>query len=391
MNPGTEHWMVVNERPDVRMVRGHGSYLEDAAGRRYLDFIQGWAVNCLGHAPTAVRDAIAAQASTVINVGPAFHNEPALRLASGLARLSGLGKVFLANSGAEANEGAVKLARRWGQKHRRGAFEVITTIDGFHGRTLAMTSATGKAGWAEAFPPGIDGFPKVPYGDVGAVERAIGERTVAVMVEPMQGEAGVVMPPDGYLRELRTLCDRHGILLMCDEVQTGMSRTGPLFAHGHEGVLPDVMTLGKGLGGGLPIAALLARDEVSCFEFGDHGSTFGGNALTSAAGLAVLETITSASFESRRADSSRRLLQELSRIAESHGALLRGRGHLFGMVFDTGIAEAVRRRAFEHGLLLNAPRPHVLRFMPALDVGDDEIESMGRVLARSIDECRQGT
>lgn len=387
MPSGTEHWMVVNDRPDVRIVRGRGSRLEDETGRVYLDFIQGWAVNCLGHSPEVIRRALIDQADAVINVGPALYNEPALALSRELAALSSLDRVFFANSGAEANEGAVKLARRWGQKHRGGAFEVITTTDSFHGRTLAMTCATGKAGWDEAFPPRVEGFPKVPYGDVDAARNAIGDRTAAVMVEPMQGEAGVVVPPRGYLAALREVCDRAGVLLICDEVQTGLARTGPFFAHEAEGVRPDILTLGKGLGGGLPIAALLAREAVACFDRGDHGSTFGGNALVAAASLAVVRTLRSEAFETTRAESSAALEEALRTVATRYGATLRGRGHLFAIVFERPIAAEVLRRAFVMGLVLNAPRPNVLRFMPALDVDRASIAEMSAILDRAIVEA----
>jgi len=378
------HLMVLNERPPVRMVRGEGSHLWDHTGKRYLDFIQGWAVNCLGHSPAALRRAVTAQLDAVVNVGPAFHNEPALALAAALARRAGLDRVFLANSGAEANETAVKLARKWGQKHRGGAYEVITTRDGFHGRTLAMTSATGKAGWDEAFPPRVDGFPKVPFGDVDAVERAIGPRTVGVMVEPIQGEAGAVVPPDGYLAGLRALCDRRGLLLLCDEVQTGMARTGPLFAHQRDRIRPDIMTLGKGLGGGLPIAAVLAREEVACFALGDHGSTFGGGPLMCAGALAVLAALEEPGAADARAVSSARLEFQLRAIAAEVGASVRGRGHLWGLLLPAPTAEAVTRRAFEAGLLLNAPRPGILRLMPALTVTAAEIDAMADLLRAAL-------
>ena len=381
---GIEHWMVVNDRPNVRIVRGRASRLEDDAGRVFLDFIQGWAVNCLGHSPEVIRQALIAQADAVINVGPALYNAPALSLAAALAGASGLDRVFLANSGAEANEGAVKLARRWGQKHRAGAYEVITTTDGFHGRTMAMTCATGKAGWDSAFPPKVDGFPKVPYGDLAAIRASITDRTVGVMVEPIQGEAGVVMPEPGYLRGIREICDEAGILFLCDEVQTGLCRTGPRFAFQMEDVLPDILTLGKGLGGGLPVAALLAKENVACFERGDHGSTFGGNALMASAALAVVSTLLSPSFERTRAASSAKLEAALASVATTHGASLRGRGHLFAIVFDRPISTSIVARAFELGLLLNAPRPNVLRFMPALDVDDASIDEMAMLLDRAI-------
>jgi acetylornithine/N-succinyldiaminopimelate aminotransferase len=376
----TDHWMRVNQRPPVRMVRGEGSYLWDHSGKRYLDFIQGWAVNALGHSPPALRAALLAQFDRVSNVGPAHFNEPALRLSMRLTELSGLHRAFFQNSGAEANEAAVKLCRKWGQKKKNGAFEVITAVDGFHGRTLAMTCATGKPGWDEAFPPRVEGFKKVLYGDVNAVVKAIGERTVAVMVEPIQGEAGAVMPPESYLRELRAVCDERGLLLVLDEVQTGVARTGPFFAFEQANIRPDVLTLGKGLGGGFPIAALLASSDAACFEDGDHGSTFGGNALGCAVALAVVAELTSSEGQARREASSRYLLTTLHDLARRLNARLRGRGHLFGLVLPEDRAPALRDACFERGLLINAARPNVLRFMPQLFVSPVEIDEMRETL-----------
>jgi acetylornithine/N-succinyldiaminopimelate aminotransferase len=381
MTTATEALMQLNEKPAPFMVRGEGSYLWDEQGRRYLDFIQGWAVNCLGHDPPVLREALAAQ--RVLNPGPSFHNEPSHALATLLAELSGLPHVFLSCSGAEANEGAVKLARKWGQLHRDGAFEVITTHDGFHGRTLAMSSATGKPGFADAFGPHVAGFVKAPYGEVDAVERAIGPRTVAVMVEPIQGEAGAVTPPSGYLAALRALCDRHGILLIADEIQTGMGRTGPLFAFQADGVRPDIVTLGKGLGGGLPISALLARREVACFARGDHGGTFAAHAWLAAGALAIVRTL----LVTDRASSARQLEQTLRTIADQHGLRLRGRGHLWGLVLPGPRAEAIRDACFARGLLINAARPDVLRLMPALDVGAAELAAMARILSSALAEA----
>jgi len=377
-----DHWMRVNPRPNLRMVCGEGSYLWDAHGKRYLDFIQGWAVNCLGHSPEPVRAAITRQLDAVMNVGPALYNAPALELVTELARRSGLDRAFLGNSGAEANEGAVKLARKWGQRHRPGAYEVITTLDSFHGRTLAMTCATGKAGWEDAYPPRVEGFPKVPYGDVDAAARAISPRTVAVLVEPIQGEAGAVTPARGYLTALRKLCDDRGILLMLDEVQTGVYRTGPAFACQEEDVLPDVMTLGKGLGGGLPISAVVARESACSFQDGDHGSTFGGNAVCSAAALAVLAELSKPEVREQREASARYLAAALQRLSEQHDASLRGRGHLWGMVLPSDRAPEIRDRAFNAGLLVNAARPNVLRFMPALNVALAQIDEMIDLLSR---------
>jgi acetylornithine/N-succinyldiaminopimelate aminotransferase len=243
-----------------------------------------------------------------------------------------------------------------------------------------MSAATGKAGFDSAFPPKIEGFPKVPYGDASAVEQAIDERTVAVMVEPVQGEAGVVVPPPGYLRDLRAICDRHGILLIVDEIQTGMARTGPMFAHQAEGVQPDIMTLGKGLGGGLPISAVLATEHAACFQPGDHGGTFSGNALMCSGALAVLDTLSRPAHTQLRRESSLYLEAALSTIARTTQSTLRGGGHLWALVLERPYAELVRDRAFERGLLVNAARPHILRFMPALDVSRDHVDEMARIL-----------
>lgn len=377
--------MQLTFKPPVQMVRGRGMALWDASGRRYLDFVQGWAVNCLGHSPEVLRTAVAAQFDAVLNVGPAYHNPPAHALAARLAALSGLSRVYLANTGVEANESAVKLARKWGQRHKHGAFEVITTVDSFHGRTLAMTCATGKAGFDTAYPPSVAGFPdKVPYGDLEAMRAAIGPRTVAVMVEPMQGEAGVVVPPAGYLAGLRALCDAANVLLILDEVQTGLARTGPLFAHQSEHILPDIMTLGKGLGGGLPISAMLAKEEVACFAFGDHGGTFAGHALLSAGALALLETLVAPTHAARRAESAHQLERTLRRIADDHALTLRGRGHLWALALPTARAEAVRDRAFALGLLINAARPNALRLMPSLEVDAAEIAELDALLREAL-------
>jgi acetylornithine/N-succinyldiaminopimelate aminotransferase len=277
--------MHITERPPVLMVRGEGSWLEDSEGRRYLDFIQGWAVNCLGHSHPVVVNALRAQADRLINGSPAFHNAPMARLASLVAASSGLDRVFFCNSGAEANEGAIKLARKWGSRRRGGAFEIVTTHGSFHGRTLATMSASGKPAFERLFEPKVPGFVKVPLNDLAALEAAITERTAAVMLEPVQGEAGVVPATDEYLRAVRRLTHERGALLILDEIQTGIGRTGRLYGFEHVDIRPDILTLGKGLGGGVPLAALVASEDASCFEPGDQGGTFNGNAPRGGRGL----------------------------------------------------------------------------------------------------------
>jgi acetylornithine/N-succinyldiaminopimelate aminotransferase len=377
------HLMSLTNRPPAVMVRGAGSYLWDDAGRPYLDFVQGWAVNALGHCPREVVDAVATQVATLVNASPAYHNERERALARALAEASGLSRVFFANSGAEANEGAIKLARKWGKVHKDGAFEIITTHGGFHGRTLATMAASGKPGWDAMFPPRVEGFVKVPFGDAEAVDRAIGPRTAAILVEPIQGEAGVVVPKEGYLRALSEIARARSVLLMLDEVQTGMGRTGTLFAFQHEGIRPDVLTLGKGLGGGLPLSALVVSEEAACFAPGEQGGTFCGNPLTTAAGLAVIVALTKTGFLEGVVRRGRRLRTELEARAASLGiAEVRGRGLLIAARLDGERAERVRDSAFELGLLVNAVRPDTLRFMPALNVSDAEIDEALSTLER---------
>lgn len=375
------HLMPVAPRPDIVFVRGEGSYLYDSDGRRYLDWLQGWAVNCLGHAPAPIVEALSTQAARLINPSPAFFNQPAMELAELLTRHSCLDQVFFASSGAEANEGAIKLARKWGQLHKGGAYEIITFADSFHGRTLATMSASGKPGWDSLFAPQVPGFPKARVNDIESVRRLVGERTVAVMLEPVQGEAGVLPASTQFLRDLRLLCDRHQLLLIMDEVQTGCGRTGSLFAYQKHGVEPDIMTLGKGLGGGVPLAALLAKQECSCFAPGDQGGTYCGNPLACAAGVAVMRVLTGGGFLDTVRDRGEELAASLEALAAEFGlGEVRARGMLLALELGRDIAAEVVVQARADGLLINAPRPHCLRLMPALNTRSDEIVAGVRTL-----------
>ena len=257
---GLNALMEITSRPELVFVRGQGSWLEDHTGKRYLDFIQGWAVNCLGHNHPAMIEALDRQSRLLINPSPAFYNQPSIDLARRVVESSCFDRVFFANSGAEANEGAIKLARKWGQLHRKGAYKIITFDHSFHGRTLATMSASGKPGWDTKFAPQVDGFPKADLNDLDSVRALIDDQTVAVMLEPVQGEAGVIPATREFLQDLRTLTRERGLLLIVDEVQTGMGRTGRLYAYQHAGIEPDIMTLGKGIGGGVPLSA---RDRSS--------------------------------------------------------------------------------------------------------------------------------
>ncbi|HET6839794.1 MAG TPA: acetylornithine transaminase, partial [Bradyrhizobium sp.] len=350
--------MDITARPSVVFVRGEGSYLRDESGKRYLDFVQGWAVNCLGHSPPEIAEALATQARLLLTPSPAFYNTPSLKLAKALVDRSCFDQVFFANSGAEANEGAIKLARKYGALHRNGAHEIVTFEGGFHGRTLATMSASGKKAFEPLFEPKVSGFPKARLNDLASVERLINDRTVAVMLEPIQGEAGVWSASDQFLRDLRTLTTERGLLLIVDEIQTGMGRTGKLFHYEHAGIEPDIMTLGKGIGGGVPLAALLATEKASCFEHGDQGGTFNGNPLMCAAGLAVLERIGRPDFLKSVADTGLYLESELQRISARHGlGEVRGRGLLLALDLRHPIGASIVAQAHAQGVLLNAPRP----------------------------------
>jgi acetylornithine/N-succinyldiaminopimelate aminotransferase len=380
MNPATPPFdalMEITARPPVVFVRGEGSFLWDDSGKRYLDFIQGWAVNCLGHSPPEIAEALAVQAKLLLTPSPAFYNGPSLDLAKALVAHSCFDRVFFANSGAEANEGAIKLARKYGALHKDGAHEIITFAGGFHGRTLATMSASGKKAFEPLFEPKVSGFPKAEINDLESVKRLISDKTVGVMLEPIQGEAGVWPFTDQFLRDLRALTKEHGLLLIFDEIQTGMGRTGKLFHYQHLGIEPDIMTLGKGIGGGVPLAALLATEAASVFEHGDQGGTFNGNPLMCAAGLAVLGRVAAPEFLKSVVDVGLFLESELQRISARHGlGEVRGRGLLLALDLKHTIGASILAEALQDGVLLNSPQPDALRFMPALNVSKGEIAQM---------------
>jgi acetylornithine/N-succinyldiaminopimelate aminotransferase len=372
-----EALMEITARPPTVFIRGEGSWLWDDNGKRYLDFMQGWAVNCLGHSPPVIVEALAEQAKLLLTPSPAFYNAPSLKLAQALVDHSCFDRVFFTNSGAEANEGAIKLARKYGALHKGGAYEIITFEGAFHGRTLATMSASGKKAFEPLFEPKVSGFPKARLNDLESVKRLIGHKTIGVMLEPIQGEAGVWPATDEFLRELRALTKAHGLLLILDEIQTGVGRTGKLFHYEHAGIEPDIMTLGKGIGGGVPLAALLATEAASCFQHGDQGGTFNGNPLMCAVGLAVLETVSQPDFLKSATDTGLFLARELQRISARHGlGEVRGKGLLLALDLKRPIAASIVAQALQDGMLLNAPQPDALRFMPALNVTRDEIAQM---------------
>jgi acetylornithine/N-succinyldiaminopimelate aminotransferase len=380
--------MYITKRPDIVMVEGKGSWLTDQNGKRYLDFLQGWAVNCLGHCNPGIVNALHQQAQKLINPSPAFYNEPMIRLSDLLTENSCFDKVFFANSGAEANEGAIKLARKWGQLHKNGAYEIITFDHSFHGRTLATMSASGKPGWDTMFAPQVPGFPKAELNNINSVKKCITDKSVAVMLEPVQGEGGVIPCDDQFMRDLRQLTKEHNLLLIVDEVQAGFGRTGKLFAYQNYGIEPDIMTLGKGIGGGVPLAALLCRDEVACFVPGDQGGTYNGNALMTAAGISVIEQLLAPGFLQSIITKGVLLQSELLKLSSEFGLQgERGKGLLRALILGKDIGGKLVDLAREHqpeGLLINSPRPDLLRFMPALTVSNEEIMTMCAILRKLL-------
>jgi len=376
----------ITKRPPAVFIEGRGGWLTDASGKKYLDFIQGWAVNCLGHSPRVLVEALSKQAKKLINCSPAFYNEGMIRLADLIKNHSCLQRTFFANSGAEANEGAIKLARKWGQKYRNGAYEIITMDHAFHGRTLATMSASGKPEWAQLYEPKVPGFPKVTLNDLEAVRKAINERTVGVMLEPIQGEAGVLMATDEFLKGLRDLTREKGILLILDEIQTGMGRTGKLFAYEHSAAEPDIMTLGKGLGGGVPLAALVAREEICCFEPGDQGGTYCGNSFIMAVGIAVFKELTKPGFLVKVVEKGNFLKAKLEALSAKFGlGEVRGKGLLMALDLKEEIGPKIVEEALNRGLLINSPRKNTLRFMPALNITRNEIAQMTAILEKILE------
>ena len=384
--------MTTYRRQPLTLVRGQGTRVWDDEGRAYLDFIAGIAVDTLGHAHPGLTEVIAKQAGTLIQVSNLFYTEPQVDLAELLVGNSALDRVFFCNSGAEANEAAIKMARKWGIRHRNGAYEIIATHNGFHGRTLGSVAATGTPRYREPFGPSLPGFVFVDFDDVEAIKAATNPGTAAVLLEPVQGEGGVNVPAPDYLRRVRQWCDEQGILLILDEVQTGTGRTGTLWAYEQAGIEPDIMTLAKGLGGGVPIGAVLAKQAAAVFEPGDHGSTFGGNALATAAGAYVMRQV----IEGGVLDNVRARGEQLKRRLaglEDRSPLVagqRGLGLLRGLVFADDIAAEVATRSMARGLLLNPVRPNVVRFLPPLTVSAEEIDEAVDIIDAVLTEIAAG-
>jgi acetylornithine/N-succinyldiaminopimelate aminotransferase len=384
--------MQVARRQPIVLVRGQGTRVWDEDGKEYLDFTSGWAVNSLGHSHPVQVKAIQEQAATLIQTSNQFFTVPQIELARLLVDNSCLDRVFLSNSGAEANEGAVKLARKYGRIHANGAYQVITALNSFHGRTLAMAAATGQPHYQEQWQPLSPGFVNVPYDDIDAIKEATNDETCAVMLEPVQGEGGVNVPSSDYLKQVREWCDENNLVMILDEVQTGLGRLGTLFGYEQFGVEPDAITLAKGLGGGVPIGAFLAKEKFCLLAPGDHGSTFGGNVLTCAGAAAVVDYVIKNDVSANVRAMGQRLNQGLENLKSRYPIIteVRGLGLLLAIQLNAEIAPQLVARSNEEGLLLNPLRPNAIRLMPPLNVTADEVDEALEKLEVALKEVAVG-
>ncbi len=372
--------MQTGRRLPVTFVRGRGCIVYDDSGREYLDLVAGIAVNLLGHAHPDVVAAITKQSAELIHTSNLYFTQPQVDLAKRLVELAFPARVFFSNSGAEANEAAIKLARKWGARNRDGAFEIITTTGSFHGRTLAAVTAGGQHKYSDPFKPLPPGFVHVEYNDAAAIEQATTNKTVAVMLEPVMGEIGVVPAAPGYLERVREWCDRRNLLLILDEVQTGLGRTGRWFAHQHAGITPDVMTLAKGLGGGVPIGATLANPRADVFEPGDHGSTFGGNPLACAVAATVLDVVERDGLVGHAAEMGEPLHTSIQDLGAKQ---TRGLGLMQAFEFDEPKAKPFQNACLESGLIVNAVDDHTVRLVPPLIITAQQIDRAHELMRKA--------
>ncbi|MFC1998322.1 acetylornithine transaminase [Chloroflexota bacterium] len=385
-----EYYMPTFARIPVTLVKGEGMKVWDDKGKQYLDFVAGIAVNALGHCHPALTEAICKQAGTLVHTSCLYYTIPQLVLAELLVKNSVLNKVFFCNSGAEANEGALKLARQYGKRKLNGANEIITTFNSFHGRTLMTLAATGQPKFQEPYKPMPGGFINVEYNNIEAIKKATSKKTCAIMLEPIQGEGGINVPDDDYLKKVRAWCDEKGILLILDEIQTGIGRTGPLFGYELYGIEPDIITLAKGLGGGFPIGVFMAKDAASVFEVGDHGSTFGGNPLACAAGYAVLKYILDNDVLTSAKEAGYHLAYKLEQMKTQFDFVteVRGSGLLIAMQFNKDIAADVLNACLSEGLLINKLKPNAIRFAPPLIVSKSDVDEAMNILYKVLSNIK---
>ena len=378
-----KYFMPVFSRYPLVLSHGQGPYVFDTDGKKYLDFLAGIAVNVLGHAHPALVKAVCEQAGKLIHCSNLYYTEPQVLLIEKIAKLSSLDKVFIANSGAEANEGAMKLARKYGKMQGGDKVEIVTAEHSFHGRTLATLTATGQPNYQEGYEPLPGGFGYVPFNDKKALANAVSARTCAVMIEPVQGEGGIHVPIDGYLQYAREICDKYGALLIFDEIQSGMGRTGTFLACQGYGVKADIVTLAKGLAGGVPIGAFMATEKVAAaFAPGDHGSTFGGNPLACAAALAVLEVLEKENLLANAVTMGDYLMNQLAGLKKKYPALIRevrGKGLMVGAELSKPGREVVDR-CLKQSVIINCTAGNVLRFVPPLNIERNHVDEVIAVL-----------
>lgn len=368
-------------RPELVMERGQGMTLWDTTGKSYLDFVGGWAVTSLGHSPAVIAEALTRQSRILVNASPAFYNTSMLKFAKLLTDISCFDRVFFASSGAEANESAIKLARKYGALHKNGAFEIITTLNSFHGRTLATMSASGKKKWEGLFEPKVPGFHHVPLNDAAALQAVLSDKTCAIMLEPVQGEGGVYAATPEYMQLLRRICDEQNILLIADEVQTGLGRTGKLFGYEHYGIEPDIMTLAKGIGGGFPLSAMLAKEKFNVFEAGDQGGTYSGQPLAMEVGYAVVREILDRNLAANAKAQGDYLKGKLREIqARFSLSSIRGEGLLLAFDLPAEKGGDIVAQCMQEGLLVNCPQPSTIRLIPPLIVTAADIDAMMAIL-----------
>jgi acetylornithine aminotransferase/acetylornithine/N-succinyldiaminopimelate aminotransferase len=382
-----EFMMHTFKRLPIELVRGDGWKVYDETGKEYLDMVAGIAVNVLGHAHPAVVEAVRSQAGVLIHTSNLYYTRPQVELAKKLRALGFDGKLFPANSGAEANECAYKIARKWGKLNRGGAYEVLSAEGSFHGRTLANVAATGQQKFKTPFEPMPDGFRQVPFNDLDALKAATTDKTAAVILEPIQGEFGIIPARDEYLHGVRDWCDEANLLLVFDEIQTGIGRTGTFYAFQGYGVVPDVVTLAKGLGGGVPIGVCLANARADCLEPGDHGGTFGGNPLATTAALATIKAIEAGGIVDNAREVGGYLAERLRELGDAFGCVaeVRGRGLMQALVLDRDIAPRLQEEALHHGLIITAANDRVIRFLPPLIIGRPEVDKAMEILSICLD------
>jgi len=386
LNEADKSILFTTLRPKIVMERGEGMYLWDTQGKSYLDFMGGWAVTSLGHCPNVLKQALLNQSNILINASPSFYNKPMIEFAKLLTDNSCFNRVFFASSGSEANEGAIKLARKYGAKFLNGAYEIITMVNSFHGRTLATMSATGKKAWADLYEPKVPGFKHVPLNDLDAIKSCITPNTCAIMFEPIQGEGGVHELNKIYIKTLSNICKELGILLIFDEVQTGLGRTGNLFAYQHYGIEPDIMTLAKGIGGGYPLSALLVKESLNIFEPGDQGGTYSAQPLGMAAGMAVVSEIINKNLSYNAKLQGDYIVSKLNEIKTIYGLKnIRGQGLLLAFDLPSNKGKEIVDKCLEKGLLLNSPKPSIIRLMPPLIVTHQDTDIMVNILCKVLD------